>query len=86
MQPECSQDMSNTCLLNAETLPKVLAFKLRKWDNRQVEQWFSYIYARDMAKNCPRYIPDMPEICASFARGVGIQIEKVGQNVAGEGA
>ena len=38
-----------------------------------------YIYARDMAKNCPRYIPDMPEIRASFARGVGIQIEKVGQ-------
>ena len=26
----------------------------------------------------------MPEIRASFARGVGIQIEKVGQNVAGE--
>ena len=52
----------------------------------QVEQWFSHIYARDMAKNCPRYIPDMPEMRASFARGVGIQIEKVGQNVAGEGA
>ena len=48
----------------------------------QVEQWFSYIYARDMAKNCL----DMPKICASFARGVGIQIEKVGKNVAGEGA
>ena len=53
---------------------------------RQVEQWFSYIYARDMAKNRPRYIPDMHEICASFAQGVVIQIEKVGQNVAGEGA
>ena len=52
----------------------------------QVEQWFSYIYARDMAKNCPRYIPVMPQIRASFARGVRIQIEKVGQNVAGEGA
>ena len=33
----------------------------------QVEQWFSYIYARDMAKNCPRYIPDMPQTLASFA-------------------
>ena len=32
------------------------------------------------------YIPDMPEIRASFVRGVGIQIEKVGQNVVGEGA
>ena len=52
----------------------------------EVEQWFSYIHARDMAKNCSRYIPDMPEIRASFARGVGIQIEKVGQNVVGEGA
>ena len=51
-----------------------------------VEQWFSYIYARGMAKNCPRYIPDMPQTLASFAQGVGIQIEKVGQNVAGEGA
>ena len=51
-----------------------------------VEQWFSYICASDMAKNCPRYIPDMPKICASFARGVEIQIEKVGQNVAGESA
>ena len=48
----------------------------------QVEQWFSDIYARDMAKNCPRYIPDMPEIRASFAQGMGIQIEKVVQNVA----
>ena len=51
-----------------------------------VEQWFSYIYAGDMAKNCPRYIQDMPERRASFAQGMGIQIEKVGQNVAGEGA
>ena len=45
-----------------------------------------HIYARDMAKKCPRYIQDMPEIHASFAQGMGIQIEKVGQNVAGEGA
>ena len=35
---------------------------------------------------CPTYIQDMPEIRASFAQGMGIQIEKVGQNVAGEGA
>ena len=46
-----------------------------------VEQWFSYIYAGDMPKNCPRYIQDMPEIRASFAQGMGIHIEKVGQNV-----
>ena len=52
----------------------------------EVEQWFSYIHARDMAKNCSRYIPDMPEIRTSFARGVGIQIENVGHNVAEEGA
>ena len=51
-----------------------------------VEQWFSYIYAGDMPKNCPRYIQDMPEIRASFAQGMGIHIEKVGQNVTGEGA
>ena len=51
-----------------------------------VEQWFSLIYAGDMAKNCPRYIQDMPKTRASFAQGVGIQIEKVGQNVTGEGA
>ena len=51
-----------------------------------VEQWFSYIYAGDMAKKWPRYIQDMLEISASFAQGMGIQIEKVGQNVAGEGA
>ena len=30
-----SQDMSNTCSLNAQTLPKVLGIKLIKWDNRQ---------------------------------------------------
>ena len=28
----------------------------------------------------------MPEIRASFAQGMGIHIEKVGQNVSGEGA
>ena len=28
----------------------------------------------------------MPEIRASFAQGMGIHIEKVGQNVTGEGA
>ena len=39
-----------------------------------------------MAKNCPIYVQDMPEICASFAQGMGIQIDKVGQNVAGDGA
>ena len=39
-----------------------------------------------MAKICPRYVQDMPEICTSFAQGMGIQIDKVGQNVAGEGA
>ena len=50
-----------------------------------VEQWFSYIYARDVPKNCPRYIQDMPEIRASFAQGMGIHIEKVGQNVTWEG-
>ena len=49
-----------------------------------VEQWFSYIYAGDMPKNCPRYIQDMPEIRASFAQGMGIHIEKVGQNVTGD--
>ena len=27
--------MSNTCSLNAQTLPKVLGIKLTKWDNRQ---------------------------------------------------
>ena len=27
--------MSNTCSLNAQPLPEVLAFKLTKWDNRQ---------------------------------------------------
>ena len=36
--------------------------------------------------NCQRYIQDMPEIPTSIALGKGIQIEKVGQNVAGEGA
>ena len=46
----------------------------------------SYIYAGDMANNRLRYIQDMPEIRASFAQGMGILIEKVGQNVAGEGA
>ena len=54
-----------------------------------VEQWFSYGYAGDMAKKLLRYVKDMPEIyahCASFAQGMGIQIDKVGQNVAGEGA
>ena len=51
-----------------------------------VGQWFSYGYAGDMAKNCPIYIQDMPKICASFAQGMGIQIYKVGQNVAGESA
>ena len=30
---ECSQNMSNTCLLNTQPLPKVLAFKLTKLDN-----------------------------------------------------
>ena len=35
---------------------------------------------------CPRYIQNMPEIRASFAQGMGLQIEIVGQNVAGEGA
>ena len=39
-----------------------------------------------MAKICPIYVQDMPEICASFAQGMGIQIDKVGQNDAGEGA
>ena len=63
-----------------------------RWDNLSPEKcklnngFLIYIYARDMAKNCPRYILDMPEIRASFVRGVGIQIEKVGQNVTGEGA
>ena len=46
----------------------------------------SYIYARDMANNRLRYIQDMPEIHASFAQGMGIQIDKEGRNVAGEGA
>ena len=61
------------------------------WDNLSPEkmpfvQWFSYIFAEDMAKNCPRYIQDMAEIRTSFAQGMGIQFEKMGQNVAGEGA
>ena len=33
--PKLAQDMSNICLINAQPLPKVLAFKLTKWDNRQ---------------------------------------------------
>ena len=61
------------------------------WDNLSawkmpVGHWFSYGYTGDIAKNCPRYIQDNPEICASFSQGMGIQIDKVGQNVAGESA
>ena len=32
---EIFQDMSNVCSINAQPLPKELAFKLAKWDNRQ---------------------------------------------------
>ena len=45
-----------------------------------------YGYAWDMAKICPIYVQDVPEICTSFAQGMGIQIDKVGQNIAREGA
>ena len=121
--------MSNTCSLNAQPLPEVLAFKLTKWDNRQNDpttfqqlscasvhklgnfvagekvghfvEWDNLspekcqltngfllymLIAAIRAKNCPRYIQDMPQIRASFAQGMGIQIENVGQNVAREGA
>ena len=34
----------------------------------------------------PKICQDMTEICACFSQGMGIQIDKVGQNVAGKGA
>ena len=49
-------------------------------------EWFGLPDHRLYSTICPRYVQCMPEICATFAQGMGIQIDKVGQNIAGEGA
>ena len=57
------------------------------WDNLSPKkcQW-DHGFLMDMPEIWPKIAQDMPEICASFAQGMGSQIEKVGQSVAGEGA
>ena len=110
--------MSNTCSLNAQPLPKVLAFKLTKWDNRQnvpttflcisasvgtfchwgesgtfcrlknARQWFSYGYAPDISKICPRYAQALPKAWGFKLRGWDKmspgKVHKLGHYVTGE--
>ena len=57
------------------------------WDNLSPEkcQWDNG-FLTYMPEIWPKIAQDIPKIRASFAQGMGIQIYKVGQNVAGESA
>ena len=41
-------------------------------------EWFGLPEHRLYSTICPRYVQCMPEICATFAQGMGIQIERSG--------
>ena len=58
-----------------------------RWDNLSPEKCqLNNDFLTYMPEIWPKIAQDIPKIRASFAQGMGIQIYKVGQNVAGESA
>ena len=57
---------------------------MSSWDNLSPEKCqLNNGFLIHMLEIWPKIAQDISKICASFAQGMGIQIEKVGQNVAG---